>query len=337
MATPNSKVNSSAQLSSFWERLYGALVGDDGEEGGENQPKRRGLAITISVLVSALLWFTFSMRETYSALLQLPIQIVNLPETQSLRVLPPPSVRVQVQGEGLTLIRLSLNKPVVPVNGQRNEVDLRESVAEVLQNVQLLSVSPPTLGLEKERRVTRKIPIRLRADVDTPPTHDLIAPPAILPDSVEVSGAASVVGELQYWPTERIEITGLRDSVQVEVSLADTLRGLVARNTDATTLRAVAGQFTEGSREIEVLVTEQPSNQRLVTLEPSVIQVRYKVLFEQYRQAEEAQDFFATVSYDEIRRDTTGRVRPRITLPKGLILRDVEPIPPTLRYYQRLE
>jgi hypothetical protein len=48
-------------------------------------------------------------------------------------------------------------------------------------------------------------------------------------------------------------------------------------------------------------------------------------------------DFFATVSYDEIRQDTTGRVQPDLVLPENVVLRDVEMIPQTLGYYERID
>ena len=49
--------------------------------------------------------------------------------------------------------------------------------------------------------------------------------------------------------------------------------------------------------------------------------------------SERAPDFFATVSYDQIREDTTGYVRPELHLPSDLIIRDPEMIPSRLQYY----
>ena len=335
MASSNTGI--SAQGAAFWERFVGLLVRDRKRQDEPGGNQRKGLAITIATLVSTLLWFTFSMRETYSVLVLLPTEVVNLPETEALRQLPPPTIRAQVEGEGLNLIRLRLNPPVVLINGERQEVALRDAVSEVLTNVRLESVSPSTFTLQKEERVTRKVPIELRAEIETPPEFDLVEPPRITPDSVEVSGAASVVEGITAWPSRPFRIDELRDSLVTRVMLSDTLSGLLARNLEATTLTAVAQRFTEGQREIGVTVTGEPSSQRLVTLEPATIRVRYRVLFSQYDEALHAMDFFATVSFDEIRSDTTGRVRPDVHLPAGVILRDVELRPPTLRYYQRIE
>lgn len=335
MASSNPGARSGSSGLSLWERLQGLLARSQPREEPDGQ--RKGLAITIATLVSALLWFTFSMRETYSALILLPTEIVNLPGDEALRQLPPPTIRAQVEGEGLALIRLRLNPPVVPISAERDEVVLRDAVVEVLKNVQLQSVSPSTFTLQKERRITRKIPITLLADIDTPPTHDLVAAPVITPDSVLVSGAASIVASLKSWPTRPFRVKDLRDSLTTQVMLSDSLSGLVLRSVDATTLTAVVDQFTEDTREIDVIVTGEPSSQRLVTLDPSLVRVKYRVLFSQYHEARQAMDFFATVSYDAIRSDTTGRVRPDVHFPRDIVLLDVEMIPSTLRYYQRIE
>jgi hypothetical protein len=150
---------------------------------------------------------------------------------------------------------------------------------------------------------------------------------------VQVEGAQSVVSGLSAWPTRASTIEGLQDTVEVRVSLADTLRGLAEVRPESVTLIARAGRFVEETREVEVEVTGVPSGQNLVSLQPSSIRVRYRVLFEDLFKARRSSEFFATVSYDQIRTDTTGYVMPRIGVPSDLLIRDPEPIPSRLRYY----
>jgi hypothetical protein len=70
-----------------------------------------------------------------------------------------------------------------------------------------------------------------------------------------------------------------------------------------------------------------------VSLQPSTVRIRYRVLFEDFFKARRSSEFFATVSYDQIRSDTTGYVVPRVHVPADLHIRNPEPIPPRLRYY----
>lgn len=333
---PSAK-NGAPGSNSVWERLYMLFQRRTTDEGYEDRPRRRGLAVSVSIVVSSLLWFTFTMRETHTEIVQLPTEVVNVPENQALSQLPPERVRVQVVGDGWSLLRLRLNPPVVSINAAQNEVSVRDVLSDIPKNVDVQSVSPNTMNLWKERRITRSVPIRLRAEIETPGTHLLVDEPEVMPDSVELAGAASVVGDIREWPTEYRRFENVRDTLVAQIPLADSLAGLVSKSVESVTMRAVSQQFTEGRREIDVIVQGQPSTRQLVSLEPSTIEVRYNVVVSQYQEALRAMDFYASVSFDEIRQDTTGRVRPDVHLPEGIVLRDVRWRPERLAYYERID
>lgn len=298
----------------------------------DEEPRRRGLIIAVCVLISFVLWLTFTLQEVKVVTLEVPTQVVNMPTDQALEQLPPPSVDVQVEGEGLQLLWMYYNPPVVPIDVGQEQVNLPEALS-LPDNVRLQDVMPRQVSIAKEVRVTRRIPIRPRVHLETPPAYELVGVPRIEPDSVTVTGARSVIGGLEYWPTDSVAVENMRDSIDVQIPLADTLNELVSRDVRVVTFHAQAGRFAEATREIEVEVTGVPAEQNVVTLEPSTVRVRYRVLFEELFESQRAQDFFATVSYDQIRADTTGFVRPQLHLPSDLIIRDPEMIPARLQYY----
>ena len=321
----------------FVDRLYRLFAKREGLSRAPAGPTGKGKVVSMSILVSSLLWFTFTMRETHTKILEMPTEVVNVPPNQALSQLPPENVRVQVVGDGWSLLRLRLRPPTVAINAAQSEINIRDAIPDLPKNVEVQSVSPANLSLWRERRITRRVPVNVRVEIATPPTHDLVDSLRVTPDSVDITGAASVISRITSWPTERQNFENIRDTLQVSIPLSDTLAGLVQKSVESVALQGISAQFTEGSREIDVSIQGQPSTQTLVSLNPSTIRVRYRVLFSQYQQAQEAMDFFATVSYDEIRQDTTGRVRPNLVLPENVVLRDVEMIPRTLGYYERID
>ncbi len=328
--------NGTNSQASLWDRIQGIFSSGNNAGGSTSEPPpRRGLVITVCLLVSAFLWFTFTIQGTYTATITMPTQVRNVPDNEALASLPPEHVRVQVEGEGFSLIRMNYNPPVIPIDAVNDIVNLEEAVRGVPQNVRITSVSPATFNLQKEPVMTRVVPVRSRLDIRTPNTFELLDAPEISPDSVQVRGAVSIISQLDAWPTVERTYRDLRDSLVTTVQLADSLDGLVEKSVQAVNVKAHAGRFTDGFREIGVNVVGGP--QAAVTLEPAIIVVRYRVLFEDHDEAQTAPDFFATVSFDDILNDTTGRIVPTLHLPEGIILRDVEMIPPSLRYFQRLE
>lgn len=295
---------------------------------------RRGLIIAVCVVLSFVLWLSLSLGEERTVALRLPIQVVNVPADQALAEVPPSSARVQIRGDGLELVRLLYDPPPITVNASAGRVNLEEAIdLQQVTNVRVESVTPRSIEINLGPQKQRRVPVVSRVDINLAPAHELIEEPRLRPDSVQVVGAQSVVDSLSGWPTKSRTIENLKDTVRVEVPLTDTLSRLVQRNVDHVTLIARAGRFAEATRKVKVQVTGVPSDQNLVALEPSTIRIRYRVLFNQLFEAQRSSEFFSTVSYSQIRSDTTGYVEPRIHVPSDLLIRDPEPIPSRLRYY----
>lgn len=314
----------------FWERLRRLFASSD-ERGEEPQ---RPFVIAVCVITSVVLWASLTLQEEKSVEIAVPTEIVNLPADQALAELPPERVQAQFRGPGIQLIWLLLNPPSITIDARESGVSLSEALN--LSNdgdVRVESIRPQRIDLVKEPRTERRVPVRSRVRVDLPPAHELIRPPTVRPESVTVSGAESIVAGLRSWPTDSLRIDDLRDSVRTEVPLADTLTQLLRRDPSAVMFIAQAGKFAEAQREIDVEVTGVPSDRSLVALDPATIRVRYRILFDQLFESQRAEDFFATVSYSQIRTDTTGFVRPRVHVPTDMMIRDPEPIPQRLRYY----
>lgn len=327
---PTSDTDSQGPI--FWERLRRVFKADENRR-GEEDPER-GVVIAVCVLISMVLWLALTLEEQKTVTLDVPTAIEQVPTEKALTQLPPSTVRVDLQGQGLQLLRLYVNRPTLNIEADESVIDVKERLAlPEGANVQIVSVSPQQIDLSTEPRIERRLPIRSRVSVGLPTSYEIVEGIRLQPDSVTISGAQSLVEGFSAWPTDSTHVDDLRDSVAVQVPLSDTLRHLIDRNTTQVTVIVEAGRFAEATREIDVEVTGVPSNQNLVALEPSTIRVEYRVLFDQLFESQRASDFFATVAYDQIRSDTTGYVQPRVHVPSDLLIRDPEPFPAQLRYY----
>jgi hypothetical protein len=321
--------SSDSQGAIFWDRLRDLFVPD--EEPRPREKPRRGLAITVCVLLSVILWLSLTLTEERMQELRLPVEVTETPEGQALAERPPSHVRVQVEGPGLDLLRLLYNPPVVSVDATTDQVNVEEQIK--ISQASLESVTPASFEITLDSLSTRRVPVRSRVRVNLEDAYELIDPPDWNPDSVQVKGAESVVAGVEAWPTDSMTIDNLQDTVKVQVSLQDTLQGLAEVTPESVRLVARAGRFAKEKREVEVEVTGVPSGQDLVSLQPASVRIQYRVLFEDMFKARNSSEFFATVSYDQIRSDTTGYVTPRVGVPTDLRIRDPEPIPSRLRYY----
>ena len=303
------------------------------EHGGPEMPHRRGLVVTMCTLIAIILWLTLSLSETYTILVEVKTKIVHMPPDTALATLPPQTVRAQISGTGTDLFGVRFDPPVLNIDGSIDVIETSTAVA-LPTGVTSVTYFPERFELDKEERITRRIPVRPRVTLEPVSAYDFFTDPVVIPASIDVSGAVSVINSLSEWPTEKIVRSGVRDSMAVIVPLADTLAGLVTKAAAvAVTITTRAYHYTEGSRVLNVDVTELPTMTQVVELDPPSVEVRFRVPLSQYDAAYEAEDFFATVSYESIRKDTTGRISPQIHLPPDLLLHLVETSPRTLEYF----
>ncbi len=324
--------NSDSQGAVFWNWLRPLFAAD--EEPRRDGDPQRGMALTVCVLLSCILWLSLTLGEQRTQTIRLPVEVVEAPAGQALAEVPPTHVQARVEGRGLDLLRLLYSPPVVEVSATTSRVDVTDEVTLPQgTSLQIEAVTPASFEMALEPRRARTVPVRSRVEVVPASDYELIDDPHLAPDSVEIEGAVSVVEGMDAWPTTARTIENLQDTVEVEMPLADTLRRLVDVHPRSVQVTARAGRFVEETREVEVGVTGVPSGQDLVSLQPSTIRIRYRVLFRDLFKARRASEFFATVSYDQIRSDTTGYVTPRVHVPPDLHIRDADPVPSRLRYY----
>ena len=296
-------------------------------------------AVALSLAVAVGLWVSFSLRETYTVVADVRLRVAAVPDGQALSARPPPVARATFRGEGWKLLLLARTAPVVSLYADAEAVDLERAVAAsgLPAGVDVQGVRPQTIRLDLDRRVVRRVPVRLVSSIRTDPSFGLLRPPRLLPDSVTVSGAASLVDRLDAWPTVRLDAADARASFTVPVALQDTLAGLVTASGRTTTVQVSIAEFTEGTRSLPVRVANAPRGAPAVRTEPARVQATYRVPItrdDAYGQAARAPGFVAVVDYRDIARDTTsGSVAVAARVPAGLDVRDVYLSPRRVEFF----
>lgn len=312
------------------------------ERRDEPGDRRNGVAMVLSGVIAVFLWFFFSMNASYTIDVEVPLEFA-LPRDMALSVRPPQQARVTVQGDGWSLIPLVRTPQTVRSRVSTSSVDVESAIRDSRQfsDVVIQGTSPERVELQMEDREARLLPIRLVRQLTMAPSYDLLRPPRLAPDSVLVTGAASVIGNLLDWPTVPLVREGIRDSFSTVVALSDTLEGLiVGKQPQATLVSVPVAAFTQGERMLEVEVRNLPAGVREVRTEPARIRATYTVPAEQRADelARTAPDFRVVVDYADILRDTTSRSVPvAVQIPPSLDVRNVNLDVRRVEYFLVLE
>jgi len=338
------------RLQQFWRDLRVVVLGDQSTLSEPSHPTEiRHRVLIFSLLASILIWFILSLSENY----YLPIEyatctaadvedfsgtcIEGLAEDSALTQRLPETIQATLYGSGISLIiqRFQARYWSNPItfNSDQATVDA-QLLLRVPEQITIESIFPERIEFIKEERVDRRIPVESRVDFVSQPPHFFIGQPQLNPDSVVISGPASMVRQIQSWPTEPFTLLGVHDTVQVQVDLSDSLRGMVRLDSETTTVTGMAPQYTEGQKEgVRVEIVGIPNANSIVQLEPATVTINYQVPVSKYSKAYGSELIQVFVSYNQIYSDTTGHVQPTVEFPAEFMLRQIRVSPDQLRYY----
>lgn len=211
---------------SVWSRVRAILV--------EN------LGLKIASLGLAILLYghvvTDQERESSVAV---PIRLTGLADTLATSGDLPARITVKVRGKWRDLIRLGLSHPGLPVDMAEvgagrfrttisvEDVQHRAIPAEFAKTLTVTEVlDPRSIDVRVEPRVTRMVRVVPRVLGEPAPGYRLESDPQAAPESVRVTGPASVVGGLDSLLTLPVDIAGERARIQRQVDVVLEPAGL---------------------------------------------------------------------------------------------------------------
>jgi YbbR domain-containing protein len=267
----------------------------------------------IAYFIALSLWLLVNMSKEYSFTIRVPLQVTDYSEDMAFVADPPAEARVGVSGEGWNLLSLYRNPPEITIPYSEGEVNISEMVQGQIasySDISILKVEPSRINLRMEQKATTRVPVRPELDVQLKSQFEIVGRIRVVPDSVSVMGARSVVDTLRSIRTEPLRLRNVQSPVEQAVALIQPA-GLTLRGRGEVTLSFQVTEFTEGEARITLEARNIPDG-REVRFNPTVVTIRYHVPIEQFSTAQEVVPFDAYVEYADIQRDTTGFVVPRV-------------------------
>lgn len=283
-----------------------------GEDDIEGVGRERIVVFIVSFVLALCLWLMVNLSVSYNLNINLPIRLGAVPPDKALVNDLPETASVSVTAEGWKLINLYSNPPSISIDVSNSSVNLREQVQKQMNTfgVEFQTVQPMILNVQLEDRISKKVPIRSRVNVSFKDQYDFLETPTLRPDSVTVNGAASLLDDIDEWPTDSIQINNISKNLSQPVSL-ESPGELVSLSQSQVMYNASVAQFTEGEVKVDIYTRNLPQD-HMISYSPLSIMVKYDVPINEYAQVEDKNPFQAYVNYSQILQDSTGFVTPQI-------------------------
>ncbi|MEX0944636.1 MAG: CdaR family protein [Balneolaceae bacterium] len=285
---------------------------DEGDAGGF-ESKEKIFAFGVALFIALCLWFIVNLSRDFNVSIEVPIMLTNLPDDVTISSDVPESALVTVTGEGWNLISVYTNPPRIFVSIESSEVNLSEQIrnqVSAFSNLNIVQVRPSQFTIQTERSISKKVPVINRVELNLSNQYGLLREPTISPDSVTVTGAESMLEEIDSWDTANLELTNINGSMMREIRLNPGGSG-ISVSPSVVTLNVEAAEFTEAELRVPIRTRNLPSG-RAVSYNPSAITVRFDVPINQFSDIQGIRLFNAFVDYTLIADDDSGRVTPEL-------------------------
>ncbi len=165
-----------------------------------------------SFMLALILWVSISSEKVYTTQIRLPFKVNLTRDSLTLVRKIPDHITLRVKGTGRTLFGLNFRDKsihlTIPDIKKTRIIDLSEQTQNLHfpseYGMEILSViSPRRILLEVDKRIERKLPVRVEHNIQTVPGY-LFVSQQVVPDTVLVSGPQKLVSRLTAIPTDSI-------------------------------------------------------------------------------------------------------------------------------------
>lgn len=282
------------------------------------KPDRRVMVFLFFLVVSTIFWFLSALGKEYTTNLRYPVRYTNFPDKMVMVGDLPSSLELTINAYGYTLLKYYISRTIIPIVFDVNSFALNRlpdsetrnfyilsSVAsarisgQLGADIQILDIRPDTLLFRFTEMVTRILPVRPVTDIEFEQQFMISDTIIAEPDSVAVSGPASLIDSMRFIPTVPLILKGLSKSARKAVNLAEY--DMVSYSERRVWLNIPVEQFTEATTSIPIETVNLPDNLMLKTFPPAV-RVSYLVSLTDYDRVN-LQQFRAVVDYNALMPD----------------------------------
>ncbi len=266
--------------------------------------KRRLSVIMVCFFIATVFWLLISLSHDYPTSLTFPIVYRNLPGKKVVVNELPEQITLQVKTSGFKILSYDFQKQKkaieidVASKIKSNEQFLGDVLAiptvsfstdfsrQLGNEITILSFEPDSIVFNFSDRIVKRLPVRLNATFVFEKQYDSSGHTLLQPDSINVSGPPSVIENMNFVETEKLQIEDVKSSIHRTVKLVPNK--LLTFATDIVTIKVPVEKFTEGRTEVPVHPMNVDPGYSLKTF-PDKIMVRYQVALSRYNDVDAGQ------------------------------------------------
>lgn len=292
---------------------------------GAPRMKERNIQIVAAAaLFGILVWLSVAMREEYHVSVAAPLSIEDVPSDWAIRTPVPSAVQLRFRGDGWRLAGLLLGPEIRLAfsyanfrtgKGAITTGDIADKIG-LRAGIQLVSVKPDSIHVAIDPFSEKTVPVVPDYTISFRNGYDQVGSVVMLPESVTIGGATTILEHIESWPTTQASFEDVRVPVDARVELESTTSYDLTFSTPTVRMRIdvqpIAEKVFSG---LPVDVVSVPNTHEVILIPPRVeLVVRGGI--EQLSQLTLSQ-FRVWVDYETIQAETTRTIETLVLAPEG--------------------
>jgi hypothetical protein len=263
--------------------------------------------------IAFVFWLVTKLSYSYSSSLIIKLNYMTPPD-KVFTYSPASHLDVDVRGSGWELLGLffSDKEPTMEIDATNEDIKkigisvLRNQITDYVPSSNIVAIRPEYLSIQTEQAATKIVPIALDQQVSLAPLHQYKDSLKIKPNHVEIKGPASVLKDINTWPTTPLIMQNVKKNILVDLSLRRPSNNSITFDVKEVQCIAKVEETTEKEIEVPIKILNAPEGLLLVIL-PEKITVACRVGLSEYKQIS-ALDFEATIDFATIDLSATEKI-----------------------------
>ncbi len=250
------------------------------------------LIFLVFLFLSMCFWILMALqKDNYTTEIAYPLRFSNSSDTELVNGKLKRELTLKIQGGGFAILKYHLKDPFlldnvevsdlqrVEINGVSGAILNTKNYYKYIENkldngMELIGITPDTLFVPLMKRVTRKLPVHVDANVSFEQQCYFSGGISVRPDSIVVSGPESILDTLSFVSTIRLVYEELTDTLVRNVMLTDY--EMLEFETKRVVVTIPVEPFTEASVMVPVGALNLPDSLVLKSF-PSEVKVSYRI------------------------------------------------------------
>ncbi|NRD23416.1 hypothetical protein HNV10_09200 [Winogradskyella litoriviva] len=262
--------------------------------------------------LAAFILLIFSkLSSDYKQTIKVKVKLINVEDEIIIKNDSANYIDAYVEAKGFSLVPLLFNSSKELIVNSKNNLTKKgnQFIFDVQKNkyllegqlgnsFKLLTVLPDTLLITFSKRASKVVPIELVKNINYAIGYDLKGEFKFNIDSVKVVGSSAVVDTIYSIPTEELALDNVNQNINKTLILNTSALEQVEVFPKNVKVTGSVARFTEGIKEIPVIVTNQPKD-ITINIFPKTVSVSFYVDLEEYNDVK-TEDFRVECNYEEL-------------------------------------